>query len=140
MTEYQWDERCADLELSRLQRGFTGLDHTAFGTVLLGGFLDTQAAIHVETGTLRASGRADVGTTNSSHWEGEIGYGGAFRVGNKVAGNYAWSEYFGRSPRYGGPPSHNWMLSTVGIEDPLTEAAEAFFDRGHFTPHPEGRI
>ena len=37
MTEYRWDASCADLELGRLEAGFTGYDHANFARVLLMG-------------------------------------------------------------------------------------------------------
>lgn len=170
MTEYEWDVRCADLELARLERGFTNEDALAFAGVLLLNFQQVQGAVHVETGRLRASGKATVESSGSERWEGEISFGGD---GVK----WAASEFFGYSPKHGGYPSHayfrragwqpferafhpddpgphgptgssvrynqlpiaNTSISTgTGIEEDMMGPVEAFFTRGHFTPHPEG--
>lgn len=139
MSSYRWDTRCADLELARLERGFTGNDIAALGGVLLAAFVETQTEIHVETGRLKASGEAKLLHSGSHAWSGEISYGGNFSYGGKRAGRYAASEYFGTSPRYGGPPNHNWMRHAEGdVGGDMEAVVDAYFNRGHLTPHPEG--
>src|SRR3954469_2110669 len=102
MTGYDWDTRCADLELARLQAGFTGYDHANFSRVLLDGALHVEAAIHVETGRLKSSTDARIGTSSADRWEGTISVGGP-------GIRYAASEFFGYSPKHGGYPSHSFM-------------------------------
>lgn len=47
----------------------------ALNAVLQAGFEETQAIVHVITGSLKASGRTDTSADGNS-WEGEIRYGG----------------------------------------------------------------
>jgi hypothetical protein len=136
MSEYEWDVRCADLELARLERGFTGADHTAFARAFLTNFTRTVAAIHIETGSLLASSRADLLESSDSRWEAEMKYGGA-SAGVKNPVRYAVSELFGRSPKHGGPPSHDYLRSTRHIDDDFIGPVTSFFSRGRRTPHPE---
>lgn len=158
MTEYEWDTSCADLELSRLERGFTEQDHLGFARVLVQGFAKAQADVHVETGRLRASGHANIDRAGAHDWSGEISFGGG-------AVKWAASEFFGYSPRHGGWPSHQyfkklgWLPNersfiegegaawtqgpardvpgSEGIQDEMLDPVTGFFDRGHATPHPE---
>lgn len=161
MTKYEWDTRCADLELSRLQGGFTTEDHQNFAAILLMAFEAVQGAVHVETGRLKASGRASVEESGSERWSGEIGFGG---------GTVKWaaSEHFGYSEKHGGYPNHvyfrragwqpferaavsgeervPWTLGPISntptatgvpIEDDFLGPVTSFFSRGRRTPHPE---
>ena len=45
--------------------------------VLQAAFLETQAATHVITGSLKSSGRTSSDFTDEKVWEGEISYGGS---------------------------------------------------------------
>ena len=167
MAKYEWDTRCADLELARLERGFTTEDFTNFAATLEMGFQTVQNTVHVMTGRLRESGQRTVTEASSSHWEGEISFGG-----NGV--KWAASEFFGYSDKHGGYPSHayfrrvgwqpvartslepaenqpghsevRWnqlpIANTVPsqgfpIEDDMKYQAAYFFSRGSRTPHPE---
>lgn len=69
-------------DYSEIDREFDRLDHMPdekaaklLGFVLDVGFADTQAAVHVETGSLKSSGKTDTGVTGHN-WHGEITYGG----------------------------------------------------------------
>jgi hypothetical protein len=48
----------------------------ALEAVLQLAFLETQAATHIISGSLKASGTTSTDTTNDWVWEGEISYGG----------------------------------------------------------------
>lgn len=164
MTTYEWDTRCADLELDRLQLGFTPEDFQHFAGVLLTAFARTQADVHVKTGQLLASGDARVETASPRRWTGEISYGGG-------AVRWAASEFFGYSDKHGGYPSHAyfrrvgwqprprygnndlgdvpWVQGPISnvpttqgvrIEDDMLGPVTSFFARGRRTPHPEGPI
>lgn len=160
---YEWDTRCADMELERLQDGFTSYDHVNFARVLLLGYARVQNDVHVQTGRLRASTHAHVEESSPHRWEGDITVGGA-------GIRYAASEFFGYSPRHGGYPSHSYfrrvgwqptsragvpgedvpwsqtpignVTSSVGvpIEDDMMGPVNSFFSRGRRTPHPEGPL
>lgn len=134
MSRYEWDTNCADLELRRLQNGFTAEDHTNFAATLLRNYARTQERVHIETGSLRSSGTSEVTRSTSRQWRGEISYGGMSR-GVKNPVRYAVSELFGRSPRYGGPPAHDYMLPTRFIDVEMVTEVDHFFGRGHTTPH-----
>lgn len=158
MTEYQWDTSCADLELRRLEHGYTEQDHLGFARILVEGFAKAQADVHVQTGRLRSSGRAEIDSSTSEGWSGEIRFGG---------GTVRWaaSEFFGYADKHGGYPSHQyfkklgwlpnersvgaedgvpWAQSPArdvpgseGIQDDMMGPVTGFFDRGQHTPHPE---
>lgn len=137
MTNYEWDIRCADVELRRLQDGFTSYDHINFARVLLQGYSRAQADVHIETGSLRASMRADIQKSTRRKWEGEISAGGE-STGLKNPVRYAASEYFGTSARYGGPPAHNFYRNVEArIDDDMIGPVSSFISRGRRTPHPE---
>lgn len=103
MTEkYEWDIRCADLELMRLENGFTQEDFMAFSSVLHLAFQTVQNTVHVMTGRLRESGSARVERSSSEDWVGQISFGGQ-------GVRYAASEFFGYSAKHGGYPSHAYF-------------------------------
>lgn len=65
-----------DREISRLEKLPSVKDRQLLKGVLAMGFASTQAAVHEETGALKASGRTDDFYSNMDHkWEGEITYG-----------------------------------------------------------------
>lgn len=137
MTDYKWDTRCAELELDRLQEGFTSYDFINFARILGLGYARALADVHIETGSLLAS--IDMDVTHSTHerWEGEISAGG-YSSGPKPIVRYAVSEYFGTSPRYGGPPAHNYYRNVESrIDDDMIGPVTSFISRGRRTPHPE---
>lgn len=165
MTSYEWDSRCADMELERLEGGFTGYDFVNFSRVLLQGYLRVQGDIHVRTGRLRSSARSHVEVSSPNRWEGEISVGGA-------GIRYAASEFFGYAARHGGYPSHAyfrrvgwqptprfgadgedggvpWSQMPIGnvgsstgvpIWDDMVGPVTSFISRGRRTPHPEGPV
>lgn len=136
MTSYEWDTSCADLELRRLQDGFTGYDHANFSRVIIAAFTRTVKDVHIETGSLLASGRVEATDSTGDRWEGEISYGGR-SAGVKNPVRYAASELFGTSPRHGGPPSHDYLRNVEHIDDDMIGPLTSFFSRGRRTPHPE---
>lgn len=135
MTSYEWDTRCADLELERLARGFTGHDHQNFARVLLTNFARVVGDIHIETGSLLSSSRADLIASTDDKWEAEMRFGGS-SAGVKNPVRYAASELFGRSPKHGG--MHDYLRSTRHIDRDLVDPVGDFITRGRHTPHPEG--
>ncbi len=137
MTSYDWDIRCADVELSRLEQGFTGYDHANFARVFLNAYQRTIRDVHIETGSLLASGKAEPLVSSNERWEAQISYGGASAGVNAVV-RYAASELFGSSARYGGPPSHDYLRSAAHIDEELAGPVSSFISRGRRTPHPEG--
>jgi hypothetical protein len=139
MTHYEWDTSCADVELARLQRGFTGYDNLNFARVLLTAFGRVVKDIHIETGSLLSSATVDPIDTTPQRWSGQISVGGASAgVNNPV--RYAASEFFGTSPRHGGPPSHNFYRNLEHIDDDFAGPVSSFISRGRRTPHPEGHV
>lgn len=137
MTSYEWNTECADLELARLEHGWTAQDHMAFARALLTNFTRTVANIHIETGSLLSSSRVDLQESSGDRWEAEMRYGGT-SAGVKNPVRYAVSELFGRSPKHGGPPSHDYLRTTRHIDDDFIGPVTTFFSRGRRTPHPEG--
>lgn len=137
MTEYTWDTRCADLELDRLQAGFTGYDHANFSRIFLIAFQRSVKDIHIESGSLLSSGKAEPLVSDHVQWSAQISYGGTSAgVNNPV--RYAASELFGTSPKYGGPPAHNYFRNTRYVDDDMIGPVSSFISRGRRTPHPEG--
>lgn len=146
---YEWDTSCADLELGRLERGFTTEDLVAMAGIMAMAHQTVVNDIHVETGSLRESAKLDIEHSGSERFDAQISVGGASAgVKNPVA--YAASEFFGTSPRHGGPPSHSFFkrigwapeefggsTQGVAIEDDMLAPVNAFFQRGVNTPHPE---
>lgn len=137
MTEYRWDTSCADLELSRLEAGFTGYDHANFARPFLQAFAHTVQDVHIETGSLLASSKAEPLVSDSRRWEAQISFGGE-SAGVKNPVRYAVSERFGKSPRR--PGAHNYMRSTDHIDEVFIGPVSSFISRGRNTPHPEGPI
>jgi hypothetical protein len=64
-----------DDEIDRLSNGPTLVDLEKFESVLDLQFMATQAAVHVQTHSLKTSGRASSSLGKNS-WEGNISYGG----------------------------------------------------------------
>lgn len=139
MTKYEWDTRCADLELFRLEQGFTNYDHVNFARILLTGYTRVVKDIHIETGSLLSSSRVDPLESSPDRWSGEISVGG-FSGGVNNPVRYAASEFFGTSPKHGGPPSHDYYRNLRHIDDDFMGPVTSFFSRGRRTPHPEGPI
>jgi hypothetical protein len=147
--EYEWDVRCADLELRRLQAGFTTDDLLHFAGVVARAHQSVVNDIHVETGSLRESAKFEIMRAGAREFDAEISVGGE-SGGVKNPVRYAASEFFGTSARHGGPPSHSffkrvgWSPGEFGdfsqgvpIEDDLIGPVTSYFSRGRNTPHPE---
>lgn len=67
-----------DRELDRLSRMPDTKTQVKLYSVLSFGFIETQAAVHVESGALKSSGKkAQKVDQAQNQWEGEIEYGGA---------------------------------------------------------------
>jgi hypothetical protein len=98
-----YDELLDDLEHQPNVRTVLALEAT-----LSAAFAATQAAVQVQTGRLRASGRVDSSVENG-HWQGTITYGGP---GTGV--EYAWFE-----ERRGG--IHDYMAAAAGAGAQLDE-------------------
>jgi hypothetical protein len=130
----EWDIRCADLELRRLQDGFTETDHLDFARVLLTNAARSEAVVHVLTGSLKASLDVEVTKSGKRRWQGEIRYGGESAGVNDPV-RYAVSELFGRSPAYGG--DHDYLAPTEFIDAEMVGPVSFFITRGRGTPHPE---
>lgn len=129
MTSFEWDTNCADLELRRLQDGFTGYDHLNFTRVMLMAYSRTIQDVHIDTGSLLSSGRVNALDTSGDRWSGEISYGGTSAgINNPV--KYAAQEYF-----RGG--QHDYLRSTEFIGETFMGPVSSFFSRGRRTPHPE---
>jgi hypothetical protein len=83
------------------------------------GFAATQAAAHIETGSLKSSGKVDYTTSRvKSQWSGEISYGGPSAGVNDPV-DYAIYEA-ARGTTWAGPSSakgdHNFMHPMDVIE------------------------
>ncbi len=128
------DTTCADMELDRLQRGFTTEDHFNFASVLFTNYVQTQEDAHVITGSLRGSGIAEVDVARDSRWEGNISYGGA-SYGPRNPVKYAVYEIFKqRDLQY----DHYLFRRTDHIDDEYVGPLTTFLARGRKLPHPEG--
>ncbi len=66
-----------DHDLDRILRGPSMACHKAFAGALAAQFQETQARVHVVTGSLKASGDHDVVQGSPHDWEGFIRYGPA---------------------------------------------------------------
>lgn len=89
----------------------------ALSAVLAAGFEETQQRVHVQTGSLKASGRMK-SSTRGDEWEGEISYGGpAFGYPHNPV-RYA-SEEFGRGE------DHNAMSNLDLMREDYLEAMTA---------------
>lgn len=73
--KYSVDVHSAESEMRRLEDGPDTSDLLRLESVLTQLFMATQEAVHVQTGSLKASGRIDSRYRNGV-WRGEIRYGG----------------------------------------------------------------
>lgn len=110
------DASDADAAMGRLERGPTPADLAHLDAHLLGVFAETQAVVHIITGSLKMSGRPE-GHYRDHVWDGTISYGGpSAGVHNPVT--YALYEQ-----RRGG--AHDFMAPTVeagpGIGDAVLD-------------------
>ena len=78
MIQVKSDWSAVERELDRLSRMPDGETKRALNGVLDAGFAATQAAVHVETGARKASGKKSSSRNRATHeWQGEISYGDA---------------------------------------------------------------
>lgn len=99
ITENTWRDRLE--HLAHPER--TLPDHLK--PVLRDAFEDTQAMVHIITGSLKASGRTDDSYDEAQHtWQGSITYGGPSMGSINDPVKYAWYE-----ARRGG--AHDFMLN-----------------------------
>lgn len=89
----------------------------ALQSTLAAGFAETQALVHVVSGSLKASGRMGTDTDDNS-WTGEITYGGPAPGAPKPYVNYARKE-FGRGEE------HNAMANLDLLTSDFLEAMTA---------------
>jgi hypothetical protein len=84
--------RGIDQELDRLDRLPDARTIAMLDSVLAAGFAATQAAVHVQTGSLKSSGDSHSEFLQATkEWKGEISYGGA-SLGPNNPVNYAIYE------------------------------------------------
>lgn len=110
-----------DRELSRIENMPDTKMEVKLYSVLSFGYTETQAAVHVESGALKSSGKQSQKVDQAQNqWEGEIEYGGA---GSSV--DYAIYEKR-RGVHWVGPSAakgdHDFMRP-LGALDPLFVAA-----------------
>ncbi len=115
-----------DRELDRLERMPDVKAQLALDTVLQLGYKETQAATHVETGSLKDSGKVDSSVNKiDKQWEGEITYGGPSSGPNNPV-DYAIYEKARGVGGAGGPSDvkgdHDFM-SPLKLMDPMWVAA-----------------
>lgn len=107
-----------DKELDRLSDGPTIQDIMKFESVLARQFNATQARVHVQTGSLKTSGKVSSSKTPSS-WEGNISYGGlSGGIHNPV--DYAEFE----RERDG---AHDFLAPAVAMEQEYLDVITNFF-------------
>lgn len=77
MIQVKGDYSALERELDRLGRMPDFKTRLALDVVLQLGFKQTQGVVHVETGSLKDSGKVDSSVSKfDKSWEGEISYGG----------------------------------------------------------------
>jgi hypothetical protein len=97
------DYTALDREIDRLGRMPDFKTVAELDAVLHQGFVKTQAAVHVETESLKASGKESSEVDKLDHaWEGEIEYGGP-SLGPNNPVNYAIYEKARGAGGAGGP-------------------------------------
>lgn len=75
MIHFEIDIEEVDRELKRLAEGPSEEDLLALDSILSAVAVTVRASVHIQTGSLRASGQADAEYKNKK-WKGEITYGG----------------------------------------------------------------
>ena len=122
MIRIQSDYKFLEKELKRLDlapnRAAKYLD-----VVLHQGFNATQAAVHIETGSLKSSGRSNT-SWDGDTWKGEITYGG-FSLGVNNPVTYAIYEQ-ARGTHWAGPSSvkgdHDFMKPLEALDSLYVKA------------------
>ncbi len=123
------DKSEVERELFRLSRGPTWFTHKRLDQVLLDQFLLTQAAVHVLTGSLKASGAPSTSMDRDGDWQGEISYGGTLNYfpspgPPRNPGRYAIFEF---EKELDEEYDHNW-LRAGHVEDHEHRYADVLAD------------
>ena len=113
-------------ELGRLEHGPTD-SWARFETVLAALFLKTQAVVHIETGSLKASGRIE-SHRRAGNWFGEIEYGGVSSpdLPEPDPGPARHVHYAEYEQRRGG--AHDFMAPIDGADPGFVSAMMAWYD------------
>ncbi len=102
----------ADRDLFRISRGPNWRTHLRFDQVLVEQFQATQMAVHVVTGSLKATGVPEARGGRDGGWTGDITYGGSILHfaptpgPARNAGHYAIFEF---EKPYDEGFDHNWI-------------------------------
>lgn len=113
MIEIHGDYSQMDHELDRIDSLPDGEMKGLLDAVLAAAFAATQEDVHVETGSLKSSGRTESHSAGAK-WQGEIHYGGPSMGPNNPV-DYAIYE-----KARGGP--HDFFLPLAAFEDAFAEA------------------
>lgn len=108
-----------DDEIDRLINGPTLLDIEKFENVLVAQFMATQTAVHVQTRSLKTSGKV-ASKIGKNRWEGEISYGGTSAAGS-VHNPVKYAEF--ERERDG---NHDFLAPAKKMSDLYVQAMNAF--------------
>ena len=109
-----------DRELTRLEMMPTAKTKMGLKAVLDFGFAATQAAVHVESGALKASGKVSTGhAMGMATWEGEISYGDAGPVDYAIYEKRRGVHWAGKSSARG---DHDFMRPLAALHPMWVEA------------------
>lgn len=133
---FEMDLNGAGRELDRLRRGPAIDDILRLESTLADLFAETQAVVHIITGSLKLSGKVESESARN-HWLGEISYGGqSAGVHNPV--RYAQLER-ARGPQDGPPGTdehgrtsgmHDFMAPTYGRDREFEQAVLGYLRGG----------
>lgn len=117
MIKIQRSSNGVEEEINRLANGPTLADLEKFEGVLISQFAATQTAVHIQTGSLKSSGKVS-SEASENKWEGNISYGGpSTGIHNPV--DYA--EY--ERERDG---SHDFLAPAKAMDSYYEQAMKAF--------------
>lgn len=122
------DYSSIDRVLTHFDRMPDGTTRTMLNAALQVGFKATQAAVHVETGSLKASGRTREDVSKiANRWEGQIIYGGRSTGSKNNPVDYAIYEQRRGIGGAGGPSDakgdHDFLRPMLLMDDTLFVAA-----------------
>jgi hypothetical protein len=122
MIYLEMDISDVERELDRIIDGPGKEDILEFEAVLATQFQITQQAVHIQTGSLKSSGKVSSSTT-PTRWQGELKYGGlSGGIHNPV--KYAHYEQERDS-------SHDFMQPAYALDDRYGDAVESWLKGGH---------
>jgi hypothetical protein len=98
----------------------------ALEAVLQAAFLETQAATHIITGSLKASGRTSSDTSDAWVWEGEISYGGPLYRAPAPGPPNDPVDYAIYEMARGG--DHDFFAALPGFDDAWVHAIDMHFE------------